>query len=368
MSGTSLDGVDVALTKITGKGQSTDAKLLFFKTFPFTESLRKKILGLAAAKIKEICEMNFILGEVFARCALKFLREFKIPPPKIDFIGSHGQTIYHMSGVAGRRNSTLQIGEEAVIAAQTGILTVGDFRPADIAAGGTGAPLVPYADFLLFRKKGRIRALLNLGGIANVTVVPPKLEEVMAFDTGPGNMVIDGLVRLKFGGSKRWDAKGQIAAQGKVQEDLLRDLRRHPFFSRKPPKSTGREDFGEAFVKNLLTSNRNMPFADLMATATFFTAASIYRSFRDFIFPRFTIDEIFISGGGVHNRTLFNFLARLFQPIPVRKLNELGVNGDAKEALAFALLADATIQGVASNVPGATGAKRPAILGKIICP
>jgi anhydro-N-acetylmuramic acid kinase len=199
-----------------------------------------------------------------------------------------------------------------------------------------------------------------------VTLVPGRLEEVIAFDTGPGNMVLDGLVGIKYQGRKRWDVDGQIGARGKVEKNLLRDLMRHPYLKRQPPKSTGREIFGAAFVKDLWDKAQGMPFVDLMATTTYFTAASIHRSFENFIFPGFAVDEIFVSGGGSHNRTLMAFLLSLFRPVPVRLFSELGIPGDAKEALAFALLADATIQGMAANVPGATGAKRPAVLGKII--
>jgi len=366
MSGTSVDGVDVALTEISGKGLATHAHLLSFQTYPFETGIKNRILKLFSARAEEICEMNFVLGAILADCALKHLSGVGYRPDQIDFIGSHGQTIYHLSGAPGRENSTLQIGEGAVIAARTGVITVCDFRPADIAAGGTGAPLVPYADFVLFRKKGKIRALLNLGGIANVTVVPARLEEVMAFDTGPANMVMDGLIRLKYKGRKKWDHEGRIAGRGSVNQNLLKDLMSHPYFSRTPPKSTGREIFGEAFVKDLWDRSQRIPFEDLLATAAYFTAASIHLSLKKFVFPTLAVDEIFVSGGGMHNRTLMFFLGNLLQPVPVRKLNELGVDGDAKEALAFALLADATIQGMAANVPNATGAKRPIVLGKII--
>jgi len=366
MSGTSVDGVDVALAQISGRGLNTRTQLLSFATYPFQPEIRKRVLKLFSATAEEICEMNFVLGEFMAECALKLLCQAGLSPKQVDLIGSHGQTVYHISGQAERKNSTLQIGEGTIIAARTGVTTVCDFRPADIAAGGTGAPLVPYADFILFRKKGLVRALLNLGGIANVTIVPEKLEEVIAFDTGPGNMILDGLVRIKSGGRRKWDQAGQIAAKGRVDGELIGQLMNHPYFSRKPPKSTGRETFGEEFVKDLWNRARQMPFEDLMATATYLTAASIHRSFQQFIFPHFTVDEIFVSGGGMHNQTLMNFMEGLFQPIPLQPLNNLGIDGDAKEALAFALLADATIQGIAANVPKATGAKRPTLLGKII--
>lgn len=366
MSGTSADGIDALLAEVSGKGLRTRVRTLVFETYPFTPGMKQRILKLVSAQAEEICEMNFIIGELLAEAARKLMKRAKVSPGKVDFIGSHGQTVYHLSGHPCRRNSTLQIGEGAVLAARTGVITVCDFRPADIAAGGTGAPLVPFADYILFRKKGKTRALLNLGGIANVTVIPGKLDQVMAFDTGPANMVIDGLVRLQSRGKRKWDDGGQLAGKGKLNERLLGDLMGHPYLRLPPPKSTGREMFGEEFAKNLWKKGRRLSFEDLLATATFFTAASIYLGFDRFIFPLFRVDEIYVSGGGMHNRTLMGFLGKVFDPIPVAPLNDLGVPGDAKEALAFALLADATLQGMASNVPSATGARGPAVLGKII--
>jgi anhydro-N-acetylmuramic acid kinase len=366
MSGTSGDGVDVVLAEISGKGWQTRGKILAFETYPYASKMRRRILGLVSARAEEICEMNFALGQFLGDCSLRLLGRAVRNPEQVDFIGSHGHTVYHLSGDPRRKNATLQIGEGAVIAARTGVITICDFRPGDIAAGGTGAPLVPYADYLLFRKRGKVRVLLNLGGIANITLVPEKLEDVIAFDTGPGNMVMDALVRTKSRGKIGWDPEGRIAARGKVRPALLGILLRHPFFREDPPKSTGREVFGAEFVDRLWSHGRGMPFEDLMATATYLTAASIHQGYRRFILPRYPADEVFVSGGGVHNRTLLGLLQKFFHPVPVGSLNGLGVDGDAKEALAFALLADATIQGLPSNVPAATGAERPAILGKIV--
>ena len=366
MSGTSADGVDVALAALSGRGLSTRVRLLSFTTFPFEPEMRRRILRLPRARAEEICEMNFILGELLAECVRRFFAQERMDPARVDFIGSHGQTIYHISHHPERRNATLQIGEGAVLAARTGILTVCDFRPADIAAGGTGAPLVPFADYLLFRKRGKVRALLNLGGIANVTVVPGEIEKVMAFDTGPANMIMDGLVKRQSRGRQGWDAGGQIAARGKVDEELLERWMSHPYFSLAPPKSTGREEFGDIFLERTGEHIRGVAFEDLMATAAFFTAASVHRGFRDFIFPAFAADEVYVSGGGMHNRTVMAHLEELFRPVPIRPLNDLGIDGDAKEALAFAILADATLQGMPANIPRATGAARPAVLGKIV--
>lgn len=368
MSGTSGDGVDIALVEVSGRDLSTYIKLLAFKSYAYPPALKKRILELNSAKAAEICEMNFILGEVFASHVLKFLRENGYQPKQVDFLGSHGHTVYHISQVPRKINSTLQIGEGAVIAARTGILTVCDFRPGDIAAGGLGAPLVPLADYVLFRKKGKVRAFINIGGIANVTVVPEKFETVFAFDTGPGNMVIDALVSIFTKGKKKFDSRGEIAAQGKLLKELLNKMRQHPYFRLKPPKSTGRETFGKPFLKEFIRASNKASLPDLVTTATYLTAVSIFDAFKNFIFPKFRIDEVFISGGGMHNKTLLSFMKKLFAPIPLNTLNILGIDGDAKEAVAFALLADATLQGIPGNVPGATGAKRPAILGKIVFP
>lgn len=368
MSGTSGDGVDLALIEISGRDLSTKIKLLAFNTYPYPTSLRKRILGLNSAKGEEICEMNFILGELFASRVLKFLHQLGYQAKQIDFLGSHGHTVCHISQVPPKINSTMQIGEGAVIAERTGILTVCDFRPGDIAAGGLGAPLVPLVDYILFHKKRKVRAFINIGGIANVTVVPEKLEKVVAFDTGPGNMVIDALVSIYTKEKKKFDRQGKIAAQGKIQEALLRKMRQHPYFGLEPPKSTGREIFGKPFLKEFIKASRKVSFPDLIATATYLTAISIFDAFNNYIFPKFRIDEVFISGGGMHNNTLLSFMKELFQPIPVKTLNVLGIDGDAKEALAFALLADAMLQGIPGNAPGATGAAKSAILGKIVFP
>lgn len=367
MSGTSGDGVDLALAEIEGKSSSLQVKLLAFNTYPYPLQIRKRILALNKAKAEEICEMNFILGEIFAECTKDFIKYLGFQTWQIDFLGSHGHTVFHLSQIPGKKNSTLQIGEGAVIAIRTGILTVCDFRPADVAAGGLGAPLVPYADYLLFHKKGKVRAFLNIGGIANVTIVPERIEDVLAFDTGPGNMVIDSLVSFYTKGKKKFDTQGKIASQGKVQEKILQKMRQHPYFQQKPPKSTGREVFGEVFLKKFLDYADKASFPDLIATATHLTALTIFDSFQKFIFPKYDVEEIFVSGGGMHNQTLMGLLKKLFYPLPVNSLNSIGIDGDAKEALAFALLADAALQGIPANLPGATGGK-PVILGKIVFP
>jgi len=287
-------------------------------------------------------------------------------------VGSHGQTIHHLPEgrrVGGRRvRSTLQIGEPCVIAERTGITTVADFRPRDMAAGGQGAPLVPYADYVLFRHDRKGRAVQNIGGIANVTFLPPacSADDVVAFDTGPGNMMVDRAVSLATEGRRRLDCGGRMAARGSVNEPLLTELMRHPYFRRKPPKSTGRETFGREFTDHLWRRARRkgVPAEDFVATVTALTARSIADACRRFL--KGSLDEVILCGGGARNRTMVAMLAEALAPTAVRLSDELGIDADAREAIAFAVLARETIRGAAGNVPSATGARRRVVLGKVI--
>jgi anhydro-N-acetylmuramic acid kinase len=316
--------------------------------------------------------MNFVIGEVFAEAVLKLCRSSGIDLRTIDLIGSHGQTIYH--NPRGRRlwkrmvRCTLQIGEPAVIAQRTGITTVADFRPRDIAAGGQGAPLVPFADFFLFRDKKKSRAIQNIGGIANVTFLPAgcRREDIIAFDTGPGNMVIDGIVSLATKGRKKFDLDGKIAAQGTVDRELLNNMLRHPFFKVQPPKSTGREMFGKKYRDILYGQARRkgLSIEDIAATVTAFTAASISLSYERFL-PAIP-DELILCGGGAKNNTLIRMLREKLGGVKILTSSELGINYDVKEAISFAILAYAAIKGIANNVPSATGAEQSLILGKIV--
>ena len=371
MSGTSLDGIDAALVEITGHGTSARVRLLRFVTVPFPPGIREAIEQLFdpahASSAAELSSINFRLGAAFAEAALAVAGD-----DPIDLIGSHGQTVWHQPPWMKERveliASTLQIGEPAVIAARTGAVTVGDFRVADVAVGGEGAPLIPYADWVLFRKAGQIRALQNIGGIANVTVVGERLADVFAFDNGPGNMIMDALAARASGGSESFDRDGTLSAAGRILPELLDHLLDDDYLRRPPPKSTGRERYGRAFVDRLLADHpRENPF-DLLATAVAFTAESIARSYRAFVFPRTALDEVLVSGGGAHNRTLMAHLTRLLAPTPVSIFNDLGIPADAKEAVAFALLAVETIHASPANVPAATGARRPAVLGKLCLP
>lgn len=371
MSGTSADGVDAAIVDIGPRG----VHLVAFETFPHPPDLRQQIFKLfdpAQARVDDLCHLNFVLGEAFAAAVLRLARKSGVPPASIDLIGSHGQTVCHIP--EGRRfgrrtvRSTLQIGEPAVIAERTGITTVADFRPRDIAAGGEGAPLVPFADFILFCDRRRTRAVQNIGGIANVTYLPAAGEarDVLAFDTGPGNMLIDRAAFLATRGRARYDAGGRMAARGRASARLLAELLRHPYLARRPPKSTGREMFGVPFADAIWRRARRRGLAplDIVATVTALTVHSIAGAYRRFL-PAMP-DEVILCGGGAENRTLVRWLREALRPARVAPMDEFGLPARAKEAVSFAILAYAAAQGIANNVPSATGARRPVVLGKIV--
>ncbi len=371
MSGTSVDGVDVALVDI----RDGDVRLVAFEVFPYRSDLRREILALCrpdSARVDRLCRLNHVLGEVFAQAVVRLCRRRHIALNSIHLIGSHGQTIWHQPHGArhGGRivRATLQIGEPSVIAQRTGITTVADFRPRDMAAGGQGAPLVPYADYVLFRDRRICRAVQNIGGIANVTFLPRacRCDDILAFDTGPGNMVIDGVMRLISQGKRHCDRGGALAAQGRIDEMLLRELLRHPFLRRRPPKSTGREEFGQEYCERFYRQSQQRELApeDMLATVTAFTARTIAEAYRRFL-PRMP-DELVLCGGGAHNRTLVRLLRQDLPGVTMRTTDEFGISVDAREAVAFAILAWATIRGVANNVPSATGATEPVVLGKIV--
>jgi anhydro-N-acetylmuramic acid kinase len=290
----------------------------------------------------------------------------------VDLVGSHGQTVWHhppsVVAATGGTASTLQLGEPAVIAARTGAVTVADFRVADVAQGGEGAPLVPFADWVLFRRPGRVRAMQNIGGIANVTRVTDDRGALVAFDNGPGNVMIDALMPAASGGLEAIDRDGAWSARGRVQEDLMEELMADDYLVRPPPKSTGRERYGAPATLAWAARHADRAPLDLLATAVAFAARAIADSYRRFLLPRGPVDEVLVSGGGAHNATLMAELARLLQPIPVGKLAEAGIDADAKEAVAFALFAVQTIHADSANIPSVTGAARPAVLGKICLP
>ena len=377
MSGTSCDGIDACLVKITGNGLSTEIDIIEFETYPYKKEIRESIFDTSKKQtgtVDKVCQLNFTLGKLFADAARQIAGKPSIPISDIDVIGSHGQTIYHISSLQEKADkkvrSTLQIAEPSIIAQETGVTTVADFRTRDIAAGGEGAPLVPYADFILFGKDGIGRAVQNIGGIANVTFLPAgcSINEIIAFDNGPGNMIIDRFAEIITEGKLKYDKDGELASKGKLNQDLLERLCSHPYLSIPPPKSTGREDFGIQFSDNLYEELKrdNVDFLDTITTVTVFTAKSISDSYRKYIQPSYKLSEVVMSGGGVYNPILLQFLKEYLENINIRKVEEFGIPSDAKEALAFAILANETICGNPGNVPSATGARERVVLGKII--
>jgi len=372
MSGTSVDGVDAVLLRVRGNGVRTAYKQLAFITQPYPRNVRQLIIRNSTAgssSVDEIARLNFLLGELFADASARVVESVGHKLSDVDLIGSHGQTIHHLPNIwrfAGKRiRATLQIGDPSVIAKRTGVPTVGDFRVGDVALGGQGAPLVPYLDFLLFCSSAKARGLLNIGGIANITILPRncKLEDVQAFDTGPGNMVVDAVVNRLY--HKPYDRNGKLAMQGRTSGSLLRRLGKHPFVRKKPPKSTGREEFGEGFIKEVLRLGSSLANQDLLATIAELTAYCVFENYVRFIEKRVKLDELVVSGGGAQNRAIMAGLQKYFRPVPVKTIEEYGVSSDAKEAVCFALLANETVSGNPGNVPAVTGAKERTLLGKI---
>ncbi len=403
MSGTSADGIDACLVEISGNGLHTRINVLAFETYPYNDATRTAILDTCnpgTGTVDKVCQLNFHIGKLFANAATAIANKAHISIKDIDLIGSHGQTIYHIPDQAttkktearsqklearGQKSevrekeawdlphirSTLQIGEPSVIAQETGVTTVADFRPRDMAAGGQGAPLVPYVDFILFRDKEKGRALQNIGGIANVTVLPKNcgINDVVAFDTGPGNMIIDRITELVTNTTQHFDEGGKLAERGKITDSLLAALLAHPYLSKPPPKTTGREEFGVSFADNLYKEaiHSGIKDLDILATVTAFTAHSIADSYKHWILPKHHLSEIILSGGGSHNDTLIKFLRQHLDPIiQIHSLNKFGISPNTKEALAFAILANETISGNPNNIPSATGAREAVIMGKII--
>jgi anhydro-N-acetylmuramic acid kinase len=377
MSGTSADGIDVALVRIPPEPPGAHgARLQNFTTVPFPPDVRAAMLRLgegAGTTTQELSRLNVRLGQVFADAALRACRNFRITPGKVALLGSHGQTVYHQGVPAtflgASVHSTLQIGEPAVIAALTGITTVADFRPADMAVGGQGAPLVPWVDYLLYHNPAISRAALNIGGITNVTVIPrsAKPEEVFAFDAGPGNMLPDGLVRHFTKGRRQFDKDARMAQRGRLLPALLDEMLADTYLRLPPPKTAGREQYGEACLQRVLAFGRRHRATpdDLVRTVTVLTPLSIVDAINRWVWPRVRIQQLVVSGGGARNPLIMTQLSAALPQIEVVTSDALGLPGDAKEAFAFALLANETAHMRPSNLRRATGASRPAILGKI---
>ena len=381
MSGTSVDGVDAALVEISGTDGEPKVKLLAFENKPYPPQVREKIFSLftpANATVDKVGYMNFLLGEIYAKSALSVIEKAGMKPEEIDVIGSHGQTIWHApipespDGIPVAY--TVQIGEGSVIAERTGILTVSDFRVADMAAGGQGAPLVPFSEYLLYRREKETILLQNIGGIGNMTVMPAgaKPRDVFAFDTGPGNMVIDAVISAVTGGEKTYDAGGETAAKGRVCNALLDILKEEPYYRQPLPKTTGREHFGVQYTEKILSwwKENPIPVEDLLATVTDLTAYSIADAYERYVLPKYRASEIIVGGGGSYNATLLRFMKERFalHGVAVRTQEDLGLSSDAKEAVAFALMADCCMRGKANTLPSVTGAEHPAVMGKISQP
>jgi anhydro-N-acetylmuramic acid kinase len=373
MSGTSGDGVDAAMVEIGRRKSGLRIEMVAFHPLPYPRSLQQRILSASlSGTVSELCHLNALLGEWFANAALGVIRAARLHPKDIDLIGSHGQTMHHLphgikdAGVGAIR-STLQIAEPAVIAERTGITTVADFRPRDMAAGGQGAPLTPGVHALLFRHPRRARLIVNLGGISNVTYLPrgAGIDGLIAFDTGPANMVLDGLMTRITNGRMSMDREGRLAARGKVDARLLAKLLAHPYLSKAPPKSTGREVFGAKMLDELVAMQQAQQVAveDLLATCSRWTAEAVGTARR---WIRGGIDEVIVGGGGVRNRAIMQHLADVFTPVPVSPFESHGWDSKALEAVAFAVLAYQTAMEQCGNVPSVTGAAHPSLLGCIV--
>jgi anhydro-N-acetylmuramic acid kinase len=377
MSGTSADGIDACLVRIDRKKENPNATPLGCKTYKFPPKLQQEIIHVSdpsCQNVDEILRLNMVLGEYLARAVLSVTKAFGYQIDKIDLIGSHGQTVRHLPEGKKRfgKNvkATLQIGEPSVIASRTGVVTVADFRAGDMARGGQGAPLTPYVHYLLFGDKRVARMVINIGGIANVTVLPRrgKEKDIFAFDTGPGNMIVDSLTRKIYG--KRFDNGGKIASSGRVNSDLLNRLKRNSYFGKKPPKSCGRENFGEEFVNKILTwaKDERMEPEEIIATASELSVWSILDANEKFVEPKAKPDQVLLCGGGVHNRYFLERLRVLFSRVNVNSVRELGVDPNFLEAISFAILANQTIEGKPVSFEKTTGAKKLGVLGKICLP
>jgi anhydro-N-acetylmuramic acid kinase len=352
-------------------------KTIGCKTYKFPQEVQQKIIQISDPSyqnLDEVLRLNMALGEYFAKAVFSVVKASGYDMKKIDLIGSHGQTVRHLPDLEKRFGkkvrATLQIGEPSVIASRTGVVTVGDFRTGDIAMGGQGAPLTPYIHFLLFRDKKNSRLVVNIGGIANLTVLPKngEVEDISAFDSGPGNMIVDNLTRKIY--KKNFDRDGKIASSGKVNFDLLNKLKKEEYFYKRPPKSCGRENFGEEFVRKILIWGRNLRLVpeDIITTASEFSVWSILDAYGKFVKPKIKVNQVLLSGGGVHNKYFLKRLKFLFHPIKVIIVQKIGVDPDFLEAISFAILANQTIEGKPVSFRKTTGAKRPGVLGKICLP
>ena len=372
LSGTSVDAVDIALVKFKGKGGDLKFKVLHYDEYKIPASIKNYVLKVSDKEtgyVDDVCRINFLLGKYYSECINKFLKHYKINSDSIDAIGSHGQTIHHLPKAEKFGNivykSTLQVGDPSVIANNTGITTIGDFRTADVGVNGGGAPLVPYLDFVLFRSRNTDRVILNIGGISNLTYLPVgcKFEDVIAFDTGTGNMMIDYLSRKFYG--QEFDKDCKNALKGKINDKLFKDILSADSYTRiKPPKSTGREFYNSEFVNSVLNRNKKILKEDVIRTFTEYTAFSISENIKKFIKIKGEY-ELLVSGGGAHNQLIMKALQNYLKNAKVKNVNHNGIDTSNKEAVLFALLAHETLNLNAANLKSVTGAKKNVILGKI---
>lgn len=363
MSGTSLDGIDVAYCKIEGFGYNSKIELLDFITYPIADSIKEKIKRACLSKdfsVRELCSLNFEFGKELSKAVAYIKIKNNLKDEDIDFVASHGQTIYHLPNPEKDEvKSTLQIGEPSVIAYDHKVKVISNFRVMDMAASGEGAPLVPYSEKILYAKKDKVVALHNIGGISNLTYIDN--DKVVAFDSGVGNMMIDEAMRRFYG--KEYDYQGEIAASGKLSKTLFEELKKHPFLAKKPPKSTGREEFGSQYVSYLLDKYQDVKPEDIIHTFTYFTAYCIYQGYYDF-FEKIP-DEIIIAGGGAYNLTLLKMIKTLLKDSVIKTQEDIGYSSEAKEAIAFVVLGNETLNLSPSNVKSVTGARDEVILGNI---
>lgn len=369
MSGTSLDGVDTVLVEIENYGINTKLKVIEYNEYPMPASTRMKIKQACDEKnshVDLICSLNFEIGYLFVEAVKRLLEKANFNSSQLDFIATHGQTIYHIPFQRDDLiSSTLQIGEPAILAYEFNTTVISNFRVMDMAAKGQGAPLVPYSEYILYSEKGKNIALQNIGGIGNVTLLNEDLDidHIEAFDTGPGNMMINEACRLLY--NQPFDHDGHHASQGHIIDEMLEELMNHPYMNKLPPKSTGREEFGENYVKELIEKYNGYDKNDYIKTFTYFTAKSIEYHYRRDIMSKCHLDKVIVGGGGSHNQTLMKMIKTLLYDIEVYTQDEIGYSSDAKEAIAFAILGNETLHQHFSNVKSATGAKHNVVLGNI---
>ena len=367
MSGTSMDGLDISYARIKQHRESIKTEMLKFSSYEYDPDFKKYIQDKCTGNSRDICRANFEISRKWSEMIEKFIEENQITPEKIDLIGSHGQTIWHAHG-----HSSLQVGEAAVIAEKFKKPVISDFRVADIAAGGSGAPLVPFIDYLWFKEYDKTFLLLNIGGIANFTIVPAQAKssgDIYALDTGPGNGLIDAAMEIATDGEQTFDQDGAWARSGDINSEILEQLNNHPYLYKDLPKSTGKEEFGREYVNYLIDKhniNDKQEFQDLIATLTYFTAKTIHESYQKYFADKYTLDEIVVSGGGANNPVIMEYLKNFFKNVDFIEPEAYNHDIDAKESLAFAILAALRVWEIPANVPNATGAERPVLLGKIV--